>query len=103
MFVRGADYEQTEEADQQNHELRRHHIRQDRAHKKPILALEKRVALRAVVPDVKRVRDDLRAPASGAAQPQTAIQYPFYFFRIFLHGPAHILPPGTTNGKPGKA
>jgi len=59
VFVRRTDNEQTEEADHQNHQLRRYHIRQDRAHKKPILALEKRAALRAVMPDVKRVRHDL--------------------------------------------
>lgn len=67
VFVRGADNEQTEEADQQNHQLRRHHVRQDRAHKKPILALEKRVAVRAVMPNVKRVCDDLRFATGGAA------------------------------------
>jgi len=67
VFVRRADNEQTEEADQQNHQLGRHHIRQDRAHKKPILALEKRAALRAVMPNVKRVCDDPRFATGGAA------------------------------------
>jgi len=67
VLIRRADNEQTEEADQQNHQLRRHHVRQDRTHKKTILALEKRAALRAMMPDVKRVCDDLRFATGGAA------------------------------------
>ena len=94
VIIRGADNQQREEANEQNHELRRHHIRQNRADKKAVLAFEKRVTVGAVMPDVKRVCDDPRLATGGAAQSQTAIQYPLDFFRILLHGPERYISAG---------
>jgi hypothetical protein len=53
------DYQQKEEANHENHELGRDHICQNSAHKKAVLTLEKREAVWAVMPYVKRVCDDL--------------------------------------------
>ena len=63
-----ADNQQKEETDQQNHELRRHYVREDRAHKKPVFALKKRQAVRAVMPDVKRMSSDIRLAAGRTTQ-----------------------------------
>ena len=50
--------QQEKEAHDEDHELGRDHIREDRAHEKPILPLEKRHAGWTVMPDMKRLCDD---------------------------------------------
>ena len=57
-FVVGADHQQHEEAEDEDHQLRNHHIRQDRTDEKPVFALVKRQTLGAMVPDVERAFDD---------------------------------------------
>jgi hypothetical protein len=85
-LIRCANNQQGEEANKQDHELCRHDIRQNRAHKKSILALEEREAVWAMVPDVKRVRDDCRFATCWTAQSQTAFQHPLDLVKIFFHG-----------------
>ena len=55
IAVISPDNQQEEKADRQDHELGRDHIRQDRADKKPFFTLEKRQAMRTVMPNVKRM------------------------------------------------
>ena len=68
IVVIGANYQQKEETNQQNHEFRGHYVREDRTHKKPIFTLEQRLAVRAVVPDVKRMSGDIRVTTGGTTQ-----------------------------------
>ena len=57
-FVFGADHEQHEEAEDEDHQLCYHHIRQDRAHEKPVFTLVKGQTFGAVMADVERALDD---------------------------------------------
>ena len=57
-LVTRANNQQEKEANEQDHELGGHDIGEDRAHKKPVLTLEEREAIWAVMPDVKRSCDD---------------------------------------------
>ena len=59
------DNQQEKEAHQQDHELGRDDVGEDRAHKKPVLTLEQREAAWAVMPDVKRSRDDAGLATGG--------------------------------------
>ena len=79
-LILGAEDKQAEETDQQNYEFGSDDIGQDRAHKKAVLTLEKRQAFRAVMPDMKRVRYDLRSATRRTTQFQTATQYPLDLF-----------------------
>jgi len=79
-FILGTKDQQAEETDQQDYKFRSDDVREDRAHKKAILTLEERQAFRAVMPDVKRVRDDLRLATCRTTQFQTATQYPLDLF-----------------------
>ena len=54
-----ADDQQKEETNKENYELGSDDVGENRAHKKAVLALEERQAVRAVMPDVKRGRNDL--------------------------------------------
>lgn len=53
--VIGADDQQKKEAHDEDHEFGGHDVREDRAHKKPVLALEKRETVWAVMPNMKRL------------------------------------------------
>ena len=55
VAVIGAYYQQAKEADQKDHEFGCDDVREYRANKKPFFTLKKREAMRAVVPDVKRM------------------------------------------------
>lgn len=68
IVVIGANYQQKEEANQQDHEFRGHHVSEDRTHKKPVFTLEQRQAVRAVMPDVKRMGRDIRFTTRGTTQ-----------------------------------
>ncbi len=64
-LVARPDNQQEKEAHDENHELGRDHVRENRAHEKPVLTLEKRHAGGAVMPDVKRLCDDARLATRG--------------------------------------
>jgi hypothetical protein len=89
-FILCPDNQQKEEANQQNYEFRRDHVRENRAYKKAVLTLKKRVAVRAVMPYVKWVCDDLRLTTCRTTQPQTPAQYLFYLVNICFQGVSHI-------------
>ena len=55
VAIVGPDNQQAKEADQKDHELRSDHVREYRADKEPFFTLEKREAVRTVMPDVKRM------------------------------------------------
>src|ERR1700754_5205186 len=82
---------QTEETNQQNRKLRRDDVRQDRADKKAVLALEERHAGRAVVPDFERMRDDPCLATRRTEESETTTQYPLDLVAIFFHWGRHIL------------
>ncbi|HEU5130887.1 MAG TPA: hypothetical protein VFT26_02245, partial [Pyrinomonadaceae bacterium] len=50
-FVICADYQQEKEAHEENHDLGRDYVRENRTHEKPVLTLEKRHAGWTVMPD----------------------------------------------------
>ena len=64
-LVTRANNQQEKEANEQDHELGRHHVGEDRAHKKAVLTLEEREAIWAVMPDVKRSCDDAGLATGG--------------------------------------
>jgi len=68
VAVIGPDNQQEKEADQQDHELRRDHVREYRADEKPFFTFEKRQTVRAVMPNMKRMRRDRRLPTGRTAQ-----------------------------------
>lgn len=69
MAIVCADNQQKEETNQENHELRRDDVGQNCTHEKAVFALEKREAMRAVMPDVKRGGDDLRLATCRTTEP----------------------------------
>lgn len=93
------DNQQKKEADQQDHELRRDHIREDRPHKKSFFTLEKRETLRTVMTDVKRMGGDRRLPTGRTTQSQTTPQDPLDMFQIYFQGVGHILTRGWSKQK----
>jgi hypothetical protein len=92
-IVVSPDNQQKEKADQQDHELRRDHIREDRADKKPFFPLEKRQAVRAMMPDVKWMGSDRRFPTDRTTQSQTTPQYLLDVFQIYFQGVAPFYAP----------
>ena len=68
VVVISAQNYQTKEADQQDRKLRRDDVCEDRAHKKPVLALEERHAGRTVMTDFERLRYDFRIAARRTQQ-----------------------------------
>jgi hypothetical protein len=74
MFVVRADYQKEKETDQQNKELRGDDVGENCAHKEAVFALEKRHAVRAVVPDVKRLVNYSRLATRRTAQSHRATQ-----------------------------
>ena len=63
-----ADNEQEKEANEKDHDLSCDDVREDGAYKKPVLALEKRHAVWAVMADVKRFGDDSGFTAGGTTK-----------------------------------
>ena len=90
-LVSNAHNQQEKEAEQQDYQFRYDHVRENRAQKKALFTLKKRHAMRAMVPDVKRVRNDRRLATGRTTQSQTAAQYPFDLFQICLQVIGHIL------------
>ena len=93
VTVISPDNQQEKEADQQDHEFRRDHVCEYRADKKPVLTLEKSQAVRAMMPDVKRMGSDRRLPTGRTTQPQTTPQNPLDMFQIYFQSVGHILTP----------
>ena len=60
VLVVSTDNQKEKEADDENHKLCRDHVRENRAHEKPVFTLEKCHAAWAVMPDVKGLGDDPR-------------------------------------------
>ena len=77
-----ADDQQEKETDKENYELGSDDVGENRADKKAVLALEESQAVRAVMPDVKRGRDNLRLATYRTTQSQTTPQYSFNLFKI---------------------
>ena len=94
------DNQQEKETDQQDHDLRRDHVREYGAHKKPVFTLEKRQAVRAMMPDMKRVGRDRRLPTRRTTQSQTTPQHPLDMFEIYFQGMAPYYREVGLNRKP---
>lgn len=86
VLVIRADNQQEKEADDQDHELGGHDVREYRAHEKPVFTLEKRHAGRAMMADVEGLRDDPRRATGGAPQLQTPAQHRLDLFKIYFQG-----------------
>ena len=67
-LVTRADDQQEKEANDEDHELGRDDVREDCADKKAVLALEKRHAVGAVMPDMKRFGNDWGFATGGTTQ-----------------------------------
>ena len=93
VAVVGPDYQQEKEADHKNHDLRRNHVSEYRANKKPLLTLEQRQAVRAMMADMKRMGGDRRLPTGRTTQSQTTPQNPLDMFQIYFQSVGHILTP----------
>ena len=90
MAIIRADDEQEEETNRKNDELCRDHVGENRADEKAVLTLEKRHAMRAMVPDMKRGGDNLRFTTHRTTQSQTTPQYPFDLFKVCFQVVSHI-------------
>ena len=98
ILVFCADNQQKEEANDQDHKLCRDHICENSPNEKPVLTFEKGEAVWAVVPNVKRVSDDLGFTTRRTAQSQATPQHLFDLSKVFFQG-ITILTPGERNGK----
>lgn len=58
VFIISSYNQQKEEAHQQDHKLGRYDVGEDGSDKEPVFALEKGHAVRAVMPDMKRLVND---------------------------------------------
>ena len=88
--VVGAEYEQTEEADHQDRQLGCHYVRKDRTHQEAVLTFVKRQTVGAMMPDMKRVRRNLRFATCRTTQSQTATEYSLDLFRICFQLMPHL-------------
>ena len=86
VLVIGADNQEEKEADDQDHELRRDDIGEDRAYEEAVFALEERHAVWAVVADVEWLRDDPRRAAGRTAQFQGSRQHLLNLFKVYFQG-----------------
>src|ERR1041384_5355410 len=91
MFVVRSDYQQEKEADQQNDELSGDDVGENCPHKKTVFAFEKSEAVRAVMPDVKRLVNNLRLATRRTPQSYRTPQDPLDLFCIYFQGVPHIL------------
>jgi len=85
-FVVRADYQQEKEADQQYDEFSGDDVSENRAHKEAVFAFEKRHAVRAVVPDVKWLINNLRLATRRTPQSHRPPQNPLDLFQIYFQG-----------------
>lgn len=91
--VRNPDDQQEEEAEQQNHQLRDDDVCKNRPDKKPVLTLEERQAVWAVMPDAKQLGEDLRLTTRRTEKSYTALQYSLDLLEISFHDVAQIVTP----------
>jgi len=85
-FVVRADYQQEEEADQQNDELSGDDVGENRTDEEAVFAFEKSHAVRAVMPDVKRLVNNLRLTTRRTTQSHRTPQDPLDLFCIYFQG-----------------
>lgn len=71
-FVFSADHQQHEKAENQDHQLRYHHISQNRTDEKPVFTLVERQTFGAVVADAERAFDDRGLATRRATQLEAA-------------------------------
>jgi len=69
VFVVRADYQQEKETDQQNEEFRSDDVGENCAHKEAVFSFEKGHTVRAVVPDVERLVNNLRLATRRTTEP----------------------------------
>jgi len=93
VFVVRADYEQEKEADQQNDELSGDDVGENCAHKEAVFAFEKSHAMRAVMPDVKRLVNNLRLTTRRTPQSYRTPQDPLDLFCIYFQGVSAYITP----------
>ena len=86
VFVIRSDYQQEKEADQQDHKLSGDDIGENCAYKEAVFAFEKSHAVRAVMPDVKRLVNNPRLATRRTTQSQRAPQDPLDLFYIYFQG-----------------
>ena len=91
--VRNPDYQQEEEAEQQNHQLRNDDVCENRPDKKPVFTLEERQTVWAVMPDAKQLGEDLRLPTRRTKQSYTPLQYRLDLLEISFHDVGQIVTP----------
>ena len=84
-FVIRADYQQEKEADQQNDELSGDDVGENCADKEAVFTFEKRHAVRAVMPYVKRLVNNLRLATRRTTQSYRTPQDPLDLFHIYFH------------------
>jgi hypothetical protein len=77
-----ADYQQTKETKEQDHQFRDNHIGQDRTYEKAVFTLEERQANRAVMPDMERAIYDFGLATGRTKQLEGALQYPNSLFFV---------------------
>ena len=74
VFVVRANYQKEKETDQQNEDFRGDDVGENRAHKEAVFTFEKGHAVRAVVPDVKRLVNNARLATRRTTESHRATQ-----------------------------
>jgi hypothetical protein len=85
-FVVRADYQQEKEADQQNDKLSGNDVGENCAHEETVFAFEKSHAVRAVMPDVKRLVNNLRLATRRTPQSHRPPEDPLDLFQVYFQG-----------------
>ena len=95
VTVVGPNNQQEKEAHREDHEFGRDHVGEYRAYEETFFTFEKRQAVRAMMPDMKRMGGDRRLATSRTTQFQTTPQNPLDMFQIYFQGVGHILTRGS--------
>ena len=101
-FVVRADYQQEEEADQQNDKLSGNDVGENCAHEETVFAFEKRHAVRAVMPDVKRLVNNLRLATRRTPQSHRPPEDPLDLFQVYFQGVGIYYAPDRVSRKGAK-
>jgi hypothetical protein len=83
-FVVRADYQQEKKADQQNDKLSGNNVGENCAHEETVFAFEKSHAVRAVMPDVKRLVNNLRLATRRTPQSHRPPEDPLDLFQVYF-------------------
>ena len=86
LFVIRSDYQEEKETDEQNEELSGDDVRENCTHKEAIFAFEEGQAVRAMMPDVKRLINYPRFTTRRTTQSQRAPQNLLDLFKIYSQG-----------------